>query len=126
MSWDDVGGDVVYLQGDADGPGLSDDPMKTHGGGNSGFQACNLAVLLGAKRLVLLGFDMRTGENGESHWHGHHPAGLNNPGQSNFNGWIAHFSGAVQDFRQMGVEVINCTPGSALRCFPMARLEETL
>jgi hypothetical protein len=46
-------------------------------GGNSGFQALNLAVQFGAARIVLVGFDM-TRLNG-IHWHGPHPSRLNNP-----------------------------------------------
>lgn len=124
VSWDEVG--VITLQSDSSQHGLSDDPMRINAGGNSGFQACNLAVLLGAKRIVLLGFDMHSGENGKIHWHGPHPEGMKNPSHHNFSGWIARFTEAAQDFKDMGVEVINCTPGSAIRCFPMAKLEDVM
>lgn len=104
-----------------DEPGLSLDPLRIHQGGNGGYQAINLAVLLGAKRIALLGFDMQGG-----HWHGRHPKGLNNPEQGNFARWIQAFDGMAPDLGKAGVEVINCTPGSALRCFPMVTLEDFL
>ncbi|HCZ48509.1 MAG TPA: hypothetical protein DCZ11_05850, partial [Gammaproteobacteria bacterium] len=55
-------------------PGLSASPLRIHQGGNSGYQALNLAVLLGAERVILLGYDMHGG-----HWHGRHGGRLNNP-----------------------------------------------
>ena len=42
-----------------DRDGFSFDPACIHYGSNSGFQAVNLAILFGAKRIVLVGFDMR-------------------------------------------------------------------
>ena len=108
-----------------DEPGLSMDPELLHTGSNSGFQVLNLAVLLGASRVLLLGYDMRiTGER--THWHGDHPAGMTNPRPGTLAGWVTAFAGAVADLERLGVSCINCTPGSALTCFPMARLEDVL
>ena len=39
-------------------PGLSRTQGVIHQGKNSGYQALNLAYLLGAKRILLLGYDM--------------------------------------------------------------------
>jgi hypothetical protein len=44
-------------------------------GKNSGYQAMNVAVHLGAKRIVLLGYDMHIPQGGPSHWFGEHPLG---------------------------------------------------
>lgn len=104
--------------------GLSFDPETLHTGGNSGYQAINLAVLLGAARILLLGYDMKTGPNGEKHWHPDHAG--RNPGESQFSGWRAAFPTMLPDLARAGVAVINCTPGSALTCFPQARIEEFL
>jgi hypothetical protein len=47
---------------------LSDDPRYVAWNGNSGSAALNMALLLGAKRVFLLGFDMKpTGDRW--HWH---------------------------------------------------------
>lgn len=109
-----------------DEPGLSLDPLRIHQGANSGFQALNLAVLLGGRLIVLLGFDMKPGAGGKRHWHGDHPEGLSNPDAGNFARWRDAFAEAVPDLVRAGVEVVNCTPGSALACLPFADLEGVL
>lgn len=106
-------------------PGLSLDPLRTHQGMNGGYQAINLAVLLGASRIVLLGFDMRA-IDGRRHWHPDHPPGMNNPPFERFQVWLRQFRTMLPDLKRAGVEVVNATPGSALDCFPMAPLEAAL
>jgi hypothetical protein len=95
-----------------------------HLNGNSGAQALNLAYLWGYKRIVLLGFDMRLGPKGEKHWHKDHPAPMVQ-GQT-FGEWLHKFEKIARDCREVGLDVINCTPGSELKCFPMRDLEEVL
>jgi acetyl-CoA acetyltransferase len=89
-------------------------------GGNSGYQAINLAYMLGAARIVLLGFDMQA-TGGKTHWHGDHPAGLGNP--SDFSGMIKAFDALAEDLKMMGVKVINSTTTTALRCFERMPLD---
>lgn len=87
--------------------------------GNGGFQALNLAINWGAKRALLIGFDM-TLANGE-HWHGRHTQGLNNPREHNIRRWLsAHWS--TPD----GVEIINCNPQSALDAYPKMSFEDAI
>lgn len=100
----------------------STDPECLATGGNAGYQAVNLALLAGAARILLVGFDMRT-VDGRRHWFGDHPAGLNNPNARNFADWIAAFEASPAP---AGTEIVNCTPGSALRCYPMMDLEAAL
>ena len=78
----------------------------------SGVLALQAAVNLGAKRIRLYGFDMHG-----SHYFGEYTNGLVN---------TKPYRRAVhlQQFRDWAranprVEVVNCTPGSALDCFPM-------
>lgn len=105
------------------GRGLCREPGVIHQGGNSGYQAIGLAVLQGARRVVLLGYDMqRTG--GRSHWHGDHPGGLRN--SSPFTSWLQKFGELAADLAADGVEVINATRETALKCFRRARLEDVL
>ncbi len=108
-----------------DEPGLSFDPMVIHQGANSGFQALNLAVLMGAARVLLLGYDMGSSD-AKTHWHGNHPAGLNNPGAQNFANWIAAFNSAAGQAIAAGIDIVNCTPGGALDCFARQELSEAL
>lgn len=104
------------------GEGLGRDLI--HLGGNSGYQVINLAYLWGARRIVLLGYDMQP-TGGRSHWHGDHPwkaAGVKPPTRS----WLPRFSKLAADLAAEGVEVINATRETALRCFPRADLEDVL
>lgn len=101
------------------------EPGKTGSGGNSGFQALNLAVLWGARRILLIGFDM-TDASGV-HWYGRnnwHQA--NNPNESNFKRWIAAFDAAAPVLAKLGVEIINCAAYSAMNCFPRRSIEDVL
>lgn len=95
-----------------------------HWGGNSGFQAINLAYLFGAQRIVLLGFDMQCGPRGESHWFGDHPThqGFANP--KTFDSWIRHLKILARDLADQGVQVYNATRQTALGCFPLVTLEQ--
>lgn len=90
-------------------------PMGT----NSGLQAVHVAVQLGARRVLLLGFDL-----GGSHFFGPHPEPLKNtdsrPGR--FEVFKRQFAG----YQPRAVEIINCTPGSALGCYPKADLDACL
>jgi hypothetical protein len=104
--------------------GLEKDRSKLATGGNSGHQALNLAVHLGATRIALLGYDMRLGPNGETHHHPDHVAPSRNPPAVNLARWAKRFSTMVPALRELGVQVINATPGSAIECFPRARIEE--
>jgi len=95
-------------------------------GKNSGFQALNLAMLLGFKTILLLGYDMQYGPKGESHWHGDHPKGLNNAPETRLPTWIEHFNDVAPTIRDAGIEVINCSRSTALKCFPRYELEDVL
>lgn len=99
--------------------GLSRKPTLIHQGMNSTYQAMNLAYHWGAKRFVLLGVDCRGG-----HWHGDHPAPMNKalPHKQ----WMERFAELARDLRAEGVTVVNCSPGTALRAFPTASLDEEL
>lgn len=105
-------------------PSISTDPSHIHLGMNSGFQLLNIAVQAGATRIILLGYDMAMGPDGRRHWFGDHPPGLNR--DSPYNKFAACFYAAAADIAAAGTEVINASPGSALRCFQAQRLEDAL
>lgn len=103
--------------------GFSRDPAFIHYGNNSGFQAVNLGILFGATEIILLGFDMRAvGEN--THFFGNHKAPLR--ATHSYATWINNFNDAAKLLVGTGTRIINCTPGSALKCFPMMPLEEAI
>jgi hypothetical protein len=102
--------------------GLGESRVFTNG--NSGAAAINFATLAGAKTVLLLGFDMKAGPNGEKHWHPDHPKPCV---QSQcFDDWLHRFAAIATAAERQGVEVINCTPDSALTCFPRMPLEDAL
>lgn len=105
-----------------DRPGFSADPAKVHYGNNSGYQAVNLAILFGADPIILVGFDMRA-IDGKRHFFGNHEAPLRD-GHS-FTTWVNNFERAAK-MLSGGPRIINATPGSALKCFPMVGLDEAL
>ena len=98
--------------------GFSTDPSLIHYGDNSGFQALNLAILLGSTYIVLVGFDMRR-VKGKSHFFGDHPNGLYQ--RPEYESFAKKFADAPD-----GVQIINATPGSALKCYPMMNLEDAV
>ncbi len=103
--------------------GLESETNGVRTGRNSGYQAINLAVHLGARRIVLLGYDMRI-VGGRTHWHRGHPVEIR---QTVFaHSMLPCFPSLVEPLRQRGVAVLNATPGSALTVFPMVALEQAL
>jgi hypothetical protein len=95
-----------------------------HFGGNSGYQCINLAYLWGAKKIVLLGFDMKRGPQGQSHWHGDHPRPLSTG--LPLDKWLVAFDQLAVDLVDEGVPVINATRDTALQCFDKLPLERAL
>ena len=118
-----------------DAPGLSSDPRVIHHGHGSGYSMLNLAYLMGAARIVLLGYDLKyapdyDGRNrriGSSprHYFGEYAPHLQHwPSVCVKDG--VHFdlvSRYGEVAKQAAVEIINCTPASALKCFPSMDIE---
>lgn len=97
----------------------SNNPEYIATGGNSGFQVVNLAELHGAKKIILLGYDM--GFTKKKHWFGDHDSKINRA--SDYKKWIKNFETAKPYIKS---NIVNCTPYSNLRCFKMARLRDVL
>lgn len=87
---------------------------------NSGQVAIELALSLGATRILLLGYDCSL-QNG-THFHGNHK-GLRDPTQKSVRDWIKQFQHVADS---TSVPIINCSPSSALTCFPKETLENAL
>lgn len=104
---------------------LLDTPGVIGGGGNSGFQALNLALQFGASRLLLVAFDMNPSH--QEHWYGRNNwMKANNPTAEHYRKWLFGFSRAAIKLKSMGVEIVNASPLSAMTCFPRATIEDTL
>jgi hypothetical protein len=102
-------------------PGCQGDTFRTDGriayGSNSGFQAIGLAILFGAARIVLVGFNMSG-----PHFFGAHPRPLINSTHRQF---LPAFRAAAARM-PAGVTIVNATPGSALDCWPRMPLAQAL
>lgn len=90
---------------------------------NSGLMAMHLAKDKGAERILLLGFDMHG-----THYFGSHTARWGkSPGDVLTNTSEKRFRQHLAEFRNWrGCDVLNCTPNSALKCFPMGDLRTIL
>lgn len=98
--------------------GLETAAFAVRHGCNSGYAALNLAVLMGAREIVLLGLDMRDAADGADHWHDGYPA----PRKMTYEAIRPHFRTLVQPLRRLGIAVWN-TEGSAIDAFPIVPLE---
>jgi hypothetical protein len=114
-------GKGVHVLRRSPGTGLELDPRGLKLGRNSGYQAINLAVHLGAARILLLGYTMQI-IDGKSHFFGEHWDKSRSP----YSTFIEQFQHLVKPLASLQIEVINCTPNTKLLCFPQAPLREVL
>lgn len=103
--------------------GLSEKPNGLHTGCNGGYQAINIATLAGAKKIILLGYDMHY-PNGRSHWHAGHPTKV--PEQHYTGNYARMFDTITAQLKRIGVLVVNASIGSRLKTFPIVPLETAL
>ena len=104
-----------------DDTGLSRDPMRVFMGFNSGYGAINLAVARGAKRIVLIGFDMTTA----GHWHGGYEWRCRF-GVAEYPDWARSIEALAPQIAQLGIDVVNLNPNSAIRCFRFSTMNDLL
>jgi hypothetical protein len=107
-----------------DAPGFSLHPAVIHYGNSSGFQAINLAIHFGATLIKLVGFDMRTPDPGQPrHFHEDYPdPAMNLSKYEHFH----HAFAVASKMLPAHIRIVNCTPGSALRCFPTGDLDPVM
>ena len=103
---------------------LLDRPSYVGAGGNSGFQALNLAVQFGATGIMLIGVDCSL-DHGQ-HWHGRHPYPMSNPAENNVQRWRTAFEGIAARLAALGIDVVNCSAISKLTQYPKCSIEEGL
>lgn len=111
---------AVHMLRNGGKDGLSLDSAAICNGRNSGHQAINVAALAGAARIVLLGFDGRVGEDGRTHCHGGHPD------KTHGATFCVNFRTLTEPLKDLGVEIINASPGSVIDAFPRRALDQVL
>ena len=102
--------------------GIEWDPTGVRSGQNSGYAAINLAIHAGASTIVLLGYDLQDGPEGERNFHRQHKL---DP-RKKYHQWIEHFQRLPSCLEGRGIEVINSSRRTALTCFPQVPLEQAL
>lgn len=93
-------------------------------GGNSGFQALNLTVQFGVRKIILVGYDMRV--DGQLHWHPDHGRGMNNPTAKNVERWRRVTDEAWEILKALEVEVVNVSKITALSRYPVVSWENAI
>lgn len=101
-----------------------DEKGRVGWGWNSGFHAINLAAQFGIAKMILVGFDMRVDRG--RHFFGDHPYTSNNPSEKNVARWAKHLDSQAPVLAERGIEVVNCSPVSAVTAFPKMTLEQAL
>ena len=102
-------------------------PYCVPSGTNSGALAIKVARHLGAKRILLLGYDGHG-----THFFGPHPEQrrglfkLNNTTDKRRHIHILQHRQEAEECARAGVEVWNCSPGTAIPHYPIAQLSEAL
>lgn len=105
------------------GYGLSLDPCGIKTGCNGGWQALNIAILSGAKTILLLGYDGAADKDGKTHFHKGHPVPTNPAAYQHYR---ISFSTAETAIRDAGVRVVNCNLGSRIDSFEKLPLGDFL
>ncbi len=90
---------------------------------NTGASAINLALLFGAKRIFLLGFDMHLSQQGNPNWH--HRL-TQRPVVNNYKQFMIGLGYVAADLKRhwSEVEVINVTDNSSLEHFEKVGVKE--
>lgn len=122
---------VKYLAREGShGKGISTNPYKVSWNANSGCAAISVAANAGAKRIILLGFDMKLGDNKMQHWHDVYHRGLATDQRRlkklPFLRHMAGFKEIMNDAKKRGIEILNANPDSAIVEVPKYKLEDLL
>ncbi len=92
-------------------------------GRSSGHTLISILIAMAAARIVLLGYDMRVIDGREHHHREYQgPRDLDQYARD----FVPAFAGFNAAAVAMGVEILNCTPGSAVTEFAFADLDEVL
>ena len=109
--------------------GISTSPKLCSWNGNSGAAAISVAAWTGAKRIILLGFDMKLTDS-KQHWHNLYGRGeikdTRKLMQLPFMRHLKGFDQIAKDAKKMKIEILNCSPDSAITEFPRYSLKELL
>jgi hypothetical protein len=109
---------------------LSPNSNKVVWNQTSGAAAINLAVHLGAKRIILIAFDMNLTAN-RQHWHGVYRSSLIEEKEKIkkkkvFERHLRPFPDIKRNLDKLGIKIYNISPNSAIKCIETRTLEQVL
>ena len=93
--------------------------------GNSGSAAISLAINMGAKNIILLGYECSK-TNNKSHWHNDHPEDKGLSNCKSIDRWPKQFEQVANHAKHKQVNIINCSRNTALKCFKLGELSHAL
>lgn len=102
--------------------GLETDPTGLRSGGHSGYAAINLAVHLGARQIVLLGYDLKPDPTGRHHYFGGHPDGSH----PRYDQWRPLYQTLLEPLQALGISLVNASRQTSIRSVPRLPLREAL
>jgi len=112
--------------------GISNDPSRVSWNGNSGAAAISIAANAGAKRIILLGFDMKLSTDNRQHWHDVYKKGTVDVKDQRrmrklpFDRHLRGFAYIANDAKKRGIEILNCCPDSAIKEFKKYTVKELI
>ena len=102
------------------GLGMSDDPTTILTGGHAGYQAPQVAVHLGARKVVLLGYDLQPDAAGRNHFFGEHPDGSHVP----YDTWRESYQSLRDSMLDRQVPIVNASRETSITAIPRVTLAE--
>lgn len=90
---------------------------------NAGAEALALDIMFGSTTILLAGFDMKV-VNGRHNWHENHLREMPDTIYQEY--FMRAFRSLAKDAKSLGVDIFNCTKGSALDIFPIVDMEEII
>lgn len=105
------------------GAGVDEYPYHIRAGNNSGFAALNVAYHLGAKKIYLLGYDMKS-ERQSTHWHEGYVTSHNHDIYE--RAMMKDFIGAQKYYKKLKVKLYNANPDSMMTHIEKCTVKQAL
>lgn len=112
----------IHIMMNSGKTGFDTNNGKLKHGGNSGYAAINLAYHLGAKRIILMGYDMK-GINGKLHFHDGY---ISKQNEKVYKRFIEPYKQMAQLLTNMGIQTYNTSIDSGLTYFKKVKIENFL
>lgn len=105
--------------------GLDPNSCRVSWNHTSGSSAISLAANLGARKIVLLGFDMHISNQVDHNWHENHKVQLKDKNDP-YPRFLNAFEQIAEDAEKRGIEIINCSMNSTIKQFPKITFKEVI